>query len=76
MTDAASEILRKERHRNKPWISREVLDPFDDSRDLKKKRYEAEGAKEYRDAHRRFQMAVKKAKDSVRVDRNLPVQKH
>ena len=32
-------------------------------RDLKKKRYEAEGAKEYREANRRIQMAVKKAKE-------------
>ena len=32
-------------------------------RDLKKKRYEAEGAKEYRKANRRIQKAVKKAKE-------------
>ena len=32
-------------------------------RDLKKKRYEAEGAKEYREANRRIQKAVKKAKE-------------
>ena len=34
-----------------------------ESRDLKKKRYEAEGAKEYREANRRIQKAVKKAKE-------------
>ena len=32
-------------------------------RDLKKKRYDAEGAKEYREANRRVQKAVKKAKE-------------
>ena len=32
-------------------------------RNLKKKRYEAEGAKEYREANRRIQNAVKKAKE-------------
>ena len=32
-------------------------------RDLKKKRYEAEGAKEYREANRGIQKAVKKAKE-------------
>ena len=32
-------------------------------RDLKKKRYEAEGAKEYREANRRSQKAVKNAKE-------------
>ena len=30
---------------------------------MKKKRYEAEGAKEYREANRRVQKAVKKAKE-------------
>ena len=32
-------------------------------RDLKKKRYEAEEAKEYREANRRIQKAVKKAQE-------------
>ena len=32
-------------------------------KDLKKKLYEAKGAKEYREANRRIQMAVKKAKE-------------
>ena len=41
----------------------EVLDLCDERRDLKKKRYEAEGAKEYREANRRVQKAVKKAKE-------------
>ena len=35
----------------------------DERRDLKKKRYEAEGAKEYRDANKTIQKAVKKAKE-------------
>ena len=34
----------------KPWVARDVFDLFDERRDLKKKRYEAEGAKEYREA--------------------------
>ena len=36
----------------------------DERRDLMKKRYEAEGAKEYREANRRTQKAVKKAKEA------------
>ena len=40
-----------------------VLDFYDGRRDLKKKRYEAEGAKEYREGNRRIQKAVKKAKE-------------
>ena len=59
VTDAASEILWKERRRKKPWVTKDVLDLCDESRDLKKKRYEAEGTKEYR----RIQKAVKKAKE-------------
>ena len=63
MTDAASEILGKERRRKKPWVTKDVLDLSDERRDLKKKRYEAEGVKEYREANRRIQKAVKKAKE-------------
>ena len=47
VTDAASEILGTERRRKKPWVTKDVLDLCDERRDLKKKRYEAEGAKEY-----------------------------
>ena len=55
VTDAASKILEKERHRKKPWVTKDVLDFGDERRDLKKKRYEAEGAKEYKEANRRIQ---------------------
>ena len=61
VTDAASEILGKERHRKKPWVTKDVLDLCDERRDLKKKQYEAEGAKEYRETNKRIQKAVKKA---------------
>ena len=61
--NAASEVLGKERRRKKPWVTKDVLDLCDERRDLKKKRYEAEGAKEYREANRRVQKAVKKAKE-------------
>ena len=44
VTDAASEILRKECRRKKPRVTKDVLDLCDERRDLKKKRYEA-GAK-------------------------------
>ena len=63
VTDAASEIRVKERRREKPWATRDVLDLCDERRNLKKKRYEAEGAKEYREANRRIQKAVKRAKE-------------
>ena len=65
VTDVASEILGKERRRKKPWVTKDVLDLCDERRDLTKKRYEAEGAKEYREANRRVQKAVKKAKEDI-----------
>ena len=40
VTDAASEILGKERRRKKPWATKDVLDPCDERRDLKKKQKE------------------------------------
>ena len=63
VTDAASEILGKERRRKKQWVTKDVLDLCDERRDLKK-RYETEGAKEYREGNRRIQTAVKKAKEA------------
>ena len=62
VTDAASEIFGKECRRKKPWVTRDVLDLCDERRNLKKKRYQVEGAKEYREANKRIQKAVKKAK--------------
>ena len=62
VTGAASEILGKERRRKKPWVTKYVFELCDKKRDMKKKRYEAEGAKEYREANRGIQKAVKKLK--------------
>ena len=62
-TDAASEILGKERGRKKPWVAIDILDLCDERRDLKKKRYKTEGAREYRKEKKRIQKAVKKAKE-------------
>ena len=59
----ASEILGKGCRRRKPWVIRDVLDLCDERRNLKKKRYEAEGAKEYREVNKRIQKAVKNAKE-------------
>ena len=45
VTDAASEILGKERRRKKTWFTRDVLVLCDDRRNFKKKRYELDRAK-------------------------------
>ena len=62
VTDAANEILGKERRKEKLWFTRDVLNLSDERRDLKKKRYEAEEAKENREANKRIQKTVKNAK--------------
>ena len=54
VTDAASEVLGKERHRRMSWVTKDALDLCDERRDLRKKRYEADGAKEYREANKRI----------------------
>ena len=64
VTGTAGEILRNERQRKKSMVTREVVDFCDERRDLKKKRYEAEGAKEYREVNKRIQKAGEKAKEN------------
>ena len=44
-------------------MSRDAFDLCNERRDLKRKRYEAEEAKEYREASKRIQKAVKKAQE-------------
>ena len=61
VTNAASEILGKESSGSPKMFSISVWG------DLKKKRYEVERAKEYRDANKRIQKAVKKALDRCAV---------
>ena len=63
MTDVASEILGGVRRRKKPWVTRDVLDLCVEKRNLKKKWYEEKGAKDYREANKRVQKAVKKVKE-------------
>ena len=65
VTESPSEIpvLGKIRCRKKPWVTRDLLDLCNERRDLKKKRYEAKGAQEYRETNKRTQKAVKKAKE-------------
>ena len=48
VTDTAASLLGKQRRKRKPWVTPEILDLCDQRRDLKKKRGEPEGAKDYR----------------------------
>ena len=64
VTDAALDILGQVRRRKMPWVTRNVLALCDERRDFKKKRYEAGGAEEYREANKKIQKAVKKAQEN------------
>ena len=62
VTDTAK-ILGKQCRRKKLWVARDVLDLFDERRDLMKRWYEEKGTKEYRKANKRVQKALMKAKE-------------
>ena len=49
VTGTASEILGKHRQKKKPWITAEILDLCDKRRELRKKRFEPEGAAKYKE---------------------------
>ena len=62
VTDTAAELLGKQRRKRKPWVTPEILDLCDQRRDLKKKRGEPEGAKDYREIKRKIRTEMKMAK--------------
>ena len=64
VTDTAADILGKQRRKRKPWITLEILDLCDQRRDLKKKRGEPEGAKDYREVKRKIRTEMKMAKEN------------
>ena len=64
VTDTAAELLGKQRRKRKPWVTPEILDLCDQRRDLKKKRGEPEGAKDYREIKRQIRTEMKMAKET------------
>ena len=64
VTDTAAELLGKQRRKRNPWVIPEILDLCDQRRDLKKKRGEPEGAKDYRDIKRKIRTEMKMAKET------------
>ena len=61
--DTAAELLGKQCRKRKPWVTPEVLDLCDERRDLKKKRGQPEGAKDYREIKRKM-TKMKMAKET------------
>ena len=64
VTDTANEILGKHHTVKKPWVTNDVLDLCDKRRELKKKKSDTEGAKEYRAINQEDKKAMKKAKEN------------
>ena len=64
VTEAASEILGKHRQKKKPWITADILDLCDKRRELRKKRFEPEGAAKYKEVNNNIKRHMKKAKEN------------
>ena len=63
VTETASEILGKHRQKKKAWITAEILDQCDKSRELRKKRFEPEGSEKYKEVNN-IKRCMKKAKEN------------
>ena len=64
VTDTAAELLGKQRRKRTPWVTTEILYLCGQGRDLKKKRGEPEGAKDYREIKRKIRTEMKMAKET------------
>ena len=64
LTDIAAERLGEQRRKRKSWVTPEILDLCDQRRNLKKKRGEPEGAKDYREIKRKIRTDMKMAKET------------
>ena len=64
VTETASEILGKHRQKKKTWITAEILDLCDKRRELRKKRFEPEGAEKYKEVNKNIKRCMKKAKQN------------
>ncbi|KAK2160515.1 hypothetical protein NP493_1640g00033 [Ridgeia piscesae] len=62
VTNTASESLGKHRPVKKPWVTADLLDLCDKRRELKKKKKDAEGVRQYRAANQEIKKGMKKAK--------------
>ena len=64
VAETASEILGKHRQQKKPWVTAEILDLCDKSRELRKKRFESGGSEKYKEDNNNFKRCTKKAKEN------------
>ena len=64
VTNTAAALLGKQRRKRKPWVTPDILDFCDHRRDLKKKKGEPEGAKDYREMKRKIRTEIERAKET------------
>ena len=64
VTETASEILGKHRQKKKPWITAEILDLCDKTRELRKRRFKPEGSEKYKEVNNNIRRCMKKAKEN------------
>ena len=62
VTNTASGILGKHRPVKKPWVTADLLDLCDKRRELKKKKKDAEGVRQYRAVNQEIKKGMTKAK--------------
>ena len=59
--ETASEILGRHCQKKKPWITAKILDLCNKRRELRKKRFEPEGAEKYKEVNNNIKRGMKKA---------------
>ena len=64
VTQTASEILGKHRQPKKPWVTTDILKLCDKRRELKNKKSEVEGAKQYREINQFIKKSMRKARET------------
>ncbi len=64
LIETASNLLGKKRLIKKPWITKDVLEICDKRRELKSKKGNPDGAKEYRKVNKMVKTSIKNAKEN------------
>ena len=62
--ETASEILGKQIRKKKNWVTAEIFDLCDKSRELRKKRFEPEGSEKYKEVNNNIEWCMEKAKEN------------
>ncbi|KAK3894356.1 hypothetical protein Pcinc_001893 [Petrolisthes cinctipes] len=63
MTETANEVLGKHRHKNKPWVTDDILELCDLRRELKKTKNTERGAREYRELNKTVRNEMRRVKE-------------